>query len=108
MSDIFVMIRNQDNTALTSIDAIAFMTLLRQNSQLLAEEIVDLVYADAGFDDLPLGHYTVGVRHESVEPQEATCAVTIDAEDEVILLTFVYLEPERVLLGIRASTEKRL
>lgn len=108
MSDIFVMIRNQDNSALTSIDGIAFVTLLCQDGQVLAQEVVELIYADAGFDDLPLKAYTVVVRHERVEPQEVTYAVSINADDEVILLTFVYLEPERVLLRIQASVEKRL
>lgn len=71
MSDIFIMIRNQDNSALTSIDGIAFITLLRQDGQVLAEELVDLIYADAGFDDLPTGEYTVIVKHEQVQPTEA-------------------------------------
>jgi hypothetical protein len=108
MSDIFVMIRNQDNSALTSIDGTAFITLLRQDGQVLAEEIVELIYADAGFDDLPTGQYTVVVKHEQVQPTEATYDVIINAEDKVILLTFVYLEPERILLQIQASVESRL
>ncbi len=108
MSDIFVMIRNQDHSALTSIDGVAFITLLQQDGQVLTKEIVELIYADAGFDDLPPGQYTVVVKHERVEPKEAPYDVVINAEDEVILLTFVYLEPERVLLGIQASVEKRL
>lgn len=108
MSDIFVMIRNQDNIVLTSIDGIAFSTLLWQENRLLAEEEVELIYADAGFDDLPVGKYIVAVRHERVEPQEVTYDVAIASEDDVIMLTFVYLEPERVLMGVRASVEKRL
>lgn len=56
MSDIFVMIRNQDNSALTSIDGIAFVTLLCQDGQVLAQEVVELIYADAGFDDLLSRH----------------------------------------------------
>jgi hypothetical protein len=108
MSDIFIMIRNQANAALTSIEGIAFVTLLQQDGQVIAEEGVDLFYADAGFDDLPLGQYTVVVRHEQVEPTEAVYNVIIRAIDEVILLTFVYSEPERVLLRVEASTGKRL
>jgi len=108
MSDIFVMTRNQDNIALTSIDGIAFVALLLQAGQVLAEETVELIYADAGFDDLPVGLYTVIVRHEGVPPRSATRNVTISREDEVILLTFVYLEPERVLLRVQTAVEKRL
>ena len=108
MSDIFVMTRNQDNIALTSINGIAFVALLLQAGQVLAEETVELIYADTGFDDLPVGEYTVIVRHEGVEPRSATSNVTISREDQVILLTFVYLEPERVLLRVQTAVEKRL
>lgn len=108
MSDIFVMLREQHNVALTSIHGIPFVALLRQNGQILAAETVDLIYADAGFDDLPLGHYTVVVRHGDVEPPEVTYDVSIDTQDEVILLTFIYFEPEQILLDIQAAREKRL
>lgn len=108
MSDIFVMIRNQDNNALTSIDGIPFLSFLERDGQLIAEETIELIYADAGFDDLPIGEYTLGVWHERVEPQKATCPVDIKATDEVVLVTFVYLEPERVLLNTQRLVEKRL
>lgn len=108
MSDIFVMVRNQSNVAMTSVDGIAFVTLLTQTGRVVAEEIVDLFEADVNFDDLKQGKYTVVVRHESVEPRSASCNVTITDEDRVIMLTFVYLELERVLLRIQTSTEERL
>ncbi|MGL5065708.1 MAG: hypothetical protein ACRC62_37540 [Microcoleus sp.] len=108
MSDIFVMVRNQNNNAMTSVDGIAFVTLLSQEGRILAKETVDLFEADVNFDDLPLGQYSVAVRHERVEPPSATCDVTITKEDKVIMLTFVYLELERVLLSIQTSTEERL
>lgn len=108
MSDIFVLVRDQDNVALTSIGGIPFVALLRQNTQVLAKETVDLIYADAGFDDLPLGIYTVVVHHERVEPEEAAYDVVINTHDEVILLTFIYLEPEQILLHIQVAREKRL
>lgn len=108
MSDIFVVICNQENNALTSIDGIVFVALLEREGKVLAQETVDLIYADAGFDDLSVGQYTVVVRHDLVEPQATTYNVTINSEDEVILLTFIYLEPERVFLRIRAAVEKRL
>jgi hypothetical protein len=108
MSDIFVMIRNQSKVAMTSIDGIAFVTLLTQQGRVLTEETVDLFEADVNFDNLKQGKYTVVVRHEGVEPRSATCNVTITDEYQVIMLTFVYLELERVLLGIQTSTEERL
>lgn len=108
MSDIFVMVRNQNNIAMTSVDGIAFITLLNRDGRVLAEETVALMEADAGFDDLAAGQYTVIVRHELVEPRSAMWDVMIGNEDEVIILTFVYLEPERVLLCIIATVEERL
>jgi hypothetical protein len=108
MSDIFVMVRNQNNIAMTSVDGIAFITLLNRDGRILAEETVALMEADAGFDDLAAGQYTVIVRHELVEPRSAMWDVTIGNQDEVIILTFVYLEPERVLLRVLATVEERL
>ncbi|WP_416670602.1 hypothetical protein [Egbenema bharatensis] len=108
MSDIFVLVRDQDNVALTSIAGIPFVARLQQNGEILAAETVDLIYADAGFDDLPLGHYVVTLHHERVEPKDVSYEVKIDLSDEVILLTFVYLEPEQILLNVHAAREKRL
>ncbi|MEN9206361.1 MAG: hypothetical protein Q6J68_02100 [Thermostichales cyanobacterium SZTDM-1c_bins_54] len=108
MADIFVMIRSQENNILTSIDGEAFVTVLEQDGFVLATETVDLTHADAGFDDIPVGEYTVIVKHNGVEPAAAAYPVTVTAEDEVVLLTFTYLEPERVLLRVRSVTEKRL
>ena len=108
MSDIFILVRDQDNVALTSIGGIPFVARLQRNGEMLAEEVVDLIYADAGFDDLPSGNYTVVLQHNHVEPSNATYDVAITKPDDVILLTFVYLEPERILLNIQATLEKRL
>lgn len=108
MSDIFIMVRNQGNNALTSIGGIPFVTMLEQTGKILGTETVDLVYADAGFDDLPNGRYTVIVTHEKVKPQWVTHDVTIQDIDDVVLLTFIYCEPERVFQGVKATTEKRL
>lgn len=108
MSDIFVMVRSQSNNALTSIDGIPFVAFLYQSEQVVAKETIELVHADAGFDDLSPGHYTVVVKHERVEPSYATYDVPIHHDDEVILITFVYLEAERVLLRIQSAVEKRL
>ncbi len=108
MADIFVMVRSQDNYALTSMDGIPFTALLVQDGQVLAKEAVELIHADAGFDDLPIGHYAVVVAHERTEPQAAQTEITIQSDDEVIMVTLVYLEPERVLLRRHFSIEKKL
>ena len=93
---------------MTSVDGVAFATSLTQEGRVLAEETVDLFEADVDFDNLKQGKYTVVVGHEGVEPRSATCSVTITDEYQVIMLTFVYLELERVLLGIQTSIEERL
>ncbi|NJO40046.1 MAG: hypothetical protein HC769_09920 [Cyanobacteria bacterium CRU_2_1] len=102
------MIRTQDDVALTSIEGIAFVAFLTQQGRVLAEEPIELIFADAGFDDLPLAKYTVVVKHECVEPPEVAYDVTINAPDDVFFLKFIYLEPERVFLQIQAAVEKRL
>lgn len=107
------MVRSQANIALTSIEGIPFVAELRQNEQgfpvrVLAREVLDLIHADAGFDDLDPGAYTVVIRHQRVEPQDATAEVNLDDCDQVVLLTFVYLEAERVLLRVMSGIEKRL
>ena len=84
---------------------IAFATLLTQEGRLLAEETIDLFEADVNFYKLKKGKYTVVVTHEGFEPRSATCSVTNTDEYQVIMLTFVYLELERVLLGIQTLTE---
>jgi hypothetical protein len=113
MSDIFVMVRSQANIALTSVAGIRFVAELRHHVfgsgvEVLATEVLDLIHADAGFDDLKPGNYSVVIRHERVEPPEATVEVSIDACDQVVLLTFVYLEAEQVLLRIQSKIEQRL
>ncbi|MCU0543839.1 MAG: hypothetical protein MUE44_16950 [Oscillatoriaceae cyanobacterium Prado104] len=93
---------------MTSVDGVAFITLLTRDGRVLAEEKVDLIEADAGFDDLAPGQYTVVVKHDRIEPRSASLDVTLGNEDRVIVLTFVYLEPERVLLRILVAVEERL
>ncbi len=100
MSDVFISIRNQNGNALTSVGGIPFVANLKQDGQILAQQVVDLRFATAHFYDLPLGQYITSVRHELVSPQEANQDVTLSV-DELIQVVFVYLELERILLRIR-------
>ena len=108
MPDIFVMVRNQSNNALSSVGGVAFVTLLQQSDRLIDRQPVDWYYADASFDDLPLGEYAVIVAHDRVEPPIIKQIVRLVAPDDIVLLTFIYLEPERVFLRLETSIEKRL
>jgi hypothetical protein len=44
MADIFVMIRNQANNALTSIEGIPFVAFLEQEGKRIGEETIELIY----------------------------------------------------------------
>ena len=65
------------------------------------EQRVTLMHADAFFDRLAPGEYTAIVRHELVEPQVARFDVTIMTDTELLMIQFIYLEPELVLLSKR-------
>jgi len=99
MSDIFISIRNQNDNAMTSVDGVAFIAILRQDGTTLDRQTVELRYADAQFANIPPGEYTAVAYHESVNPPEASQDVTIGA-DELLQVKFIYLEPERQLLRI--------
>ena len=99
MSDIFISIRNQDDRAMTSVGGVAFLAILRQDGTAIARQTVSLRYAMAQFANLPPGNYTAIAFHESVNPQEASQEVTLVA-DELLQVTFTYLEPERQLLRV--------
>ena len=47
MSDIFVMIRNQNNVAMTSVDGIAFITLLTRDGRVAASTLARLEVEEA-------------------------------------------------------------
>ncbi|MFB2923742.1 hypothetical protein [Aerosakkonema funiforme] len=99
MSDIFISIRNQNGNAMTSVEGVAFIAILRQDGTVIDRQTVSLRYAEAQFADLPLAEYTAVAFHESVNPPEATQKVTL-AADEILQVRFIYLEPERQLLRI--------
>ncbi|MCT7975848.1 hypothetical protein [Laspinema olomoucense] len=99
MSDIFISIRNQNGYAMTSVEGVAFIALVRQDNIVLDRQTVSLRYAMAQFGNVPPGKYIAVAFHESVNPPEATQEVTL-AEDELLQVTFTYLEPERQLLRV--------
>ncbi|MCL1469539.1 hypothetical protein [Argonema antarcticum] len=99
MSDIFISIRNQNGNAMTSVEGVAFVAILRQDGTTVDRQTVSLRYAIAQFADLSPGEYIAAAFHESVNPPEATQKVTL-AADELLQVRFIYLEPERQLLRI--------
>ena len=72
MSDIFVSIRNQDEYAMTSVAGVAFVAILQQDGITLRQTPVDLFFANAQFENIPPGNYTVVAFHQSVNPLESS------------------------------------
>ncbi|MBR8826376.1 MAG: hypothetical protein DSM107014_00480 [Gomphosphaeria aponina SAG 52.96 = DSM 107014] len=101
MAAITIATRNQTGNALTSLGGIPFVTILPQGERLIDEQTVDLIYADAYFDNLTPGKYTAMVRHELVQPALTLYDFEIMTDSELTSILFNYLEPERVLLNIR-------
>lgn len=100
MSDIYVIIRNQENRAMTSVEGIPVIALARRQDNLIYDEqSVGLRFADAHFYNLPLDTYTVIARHPLLNPTEAMQNVALKA-GELVTVRFVYLELELQLLRI--------
>ena len=102
MSDLFITIRNQNDNAMTSIEGVAFVAIIKQDGSILDRKTVGLRYADAQFPNLPPGKYTAVAFHQAVNPLEASETVIL-AEDELLEVRFIYLEPERQLLKTRIN-----
>ena len=100
MSDIFITIRNQNENAMTSVDGVIFVAILKQDGTVVGQKSVNLRYADAQFANLEPGQYTAIAFHQSVNPPEASSFVTL-LEDELLEVRFIYLEPERQLLRVK-------
>lgn len=99
MSDIFITIRNQNDNAMTSVDGMAFVAILKQDGSIVDRKLVGLRFADAQFPNMPPGQYTAIAFHESVNPPSASQEVTLLAS-ELLDVRFQYLEPERQLLRV--------
>jgi hypothetical protein len=100
MSDIYVTIRTHENRAMTSVEGIPIIALVRKQDRLVYDEQpVSLRFADAHFYNLPLDTYTVIARHPLLNPIEAMQNIELKA-GELVTVRFVYLEPERQLLRI--------
>lgn len=63
MSDIFITIRNQNENAMTSVDGVIFVAILKQDGTVVGQKSVNLRYADAQFANLEPGKYTAVAFH---------------------------------------------
>ncbi|MGV0026151.1 hypothetical protein [Phormidesmis priestleyi] len=68
MPDLYVVVRNQDDVAMSSIEGELLMIALLQDEILLHTQPVDLFLAEVLFFNLPVGRYQVMAVHQSVNP----------------------------------------
>ncbi|MGA7934465.1 MAG: hypothetical protein WCA35_13035 [Kovacikia sp.] len=66
--ELYVVIRNQDDVAMSSIEGELLTILLLQDGVLLHTQPVDLFLAEVLFFNLPVGRYQVVAIHPSVNP----------------------------------------
>ncbi|KAM3097209.1 hypothetical protein ACKFKG_08905 [Phormidesmis sp. 146-35] len=100
MPDLYVVIRNQDDVAMSSIEGELLTVFLLQDEILLHIQPVDLFLAEVLFFNLPIGRYQVMARHPLVNPTQAQQPVQIEPQTAVIGVRFIYSEPERQLLRV--------
>lgn len=100
MPDLYVVIRNQDNVAMSSIEGELLTILLLQDGVLLHTQLVDLFLAEVLFFNLPVGRYQVVAVHPSVNPAQVQQTVQIVPQTAVMGVRFIYSEPERQLLRV--------
>jgi hypothetical protein len=98
--DLYVVIRNQDNVAMSSIEGELLTILLLQDGVLLHTQLVDLFLAEVLFFNLPVGRYQVVAVHPSVNPAQVQQTVQIVPQTAVMGVRFIYSEPERQLLRV--------
>ncbi|EDX78008.1 hypothetical protein MC7420_7746 [Coleofasciculus chthonoplastes PCC 7420] len=104
MSDILIMIRNEAGVAMTSVEGEAIIALVKKDELIYDEQPVNLRFADAHFYNLPLGTYLAVAKHPALNPPEAEQEVTLTVR-EILVVRYIYLEPERQLLTIQVTSE---
>ena len=106
MSYIIVVIRNEQQVVMPSVDGELVIVLLTSDGQFVDQQPVRLTTADVIFAGLPTGRYTVIARHPSLNPTEARQDITL-AENVMVGVRYFYAEAERQLLRIEIL-ERRL
>ncbi|MCY7274546.1 MAG: hypothetical protein LH702_12630 [Phormidesmis sp. CAN_BIN44] len=96
--DLYVVARNQDDVAMSSVEGELLTIALLQDEILLHTQPADLFLAEVLFFNLPVGRYQVMAVHEAVNPAQAQQTVQINSQTVVIGVRFIYSEPERQLL----------
>lgn len=100
MSDILIVIRNEAGVAMTSIEGVAVIALVKKDGLIYDEQPVNLRFADAHFYNLPLGNYIAVAKHSELNPSEAEQEIEL-SDRELLEVRYIYLEVERQLLTIQ-------
>lgn len=104
MSDIYVVIRNQADVAMSSLEGELLVVMLTTEGIVYRQTTASLRVAAAFFRNIPSGQYSVIVRHSALDPTEARFDIRLP-ENTVFGIRFVYDEPKHQLL--RIETEMR-
>lgn len=100
MPDLYVVIRNQDDVAMSSIEGELLTIGLLQDGFLLHTQPVDLFLAEVLLFNLPAGRYQVVAAHPLLNPAQAQQTVQITPQTAVMGVRFIYSEPEQQLLRV--------
>jgi len=101
MADIYVVIRNQNNVAMASINGEIIVVLVAVNYQILAQSRVSLS-AIAVFLNVPEGSYSIISRHPDLTPTEARYDTDI-TETTILGVRFIYNEITKQLINIETE-----
>lgn len=105
MAEVYVVIRSQDNVAMSSVNGEIIVVLVAVDYQILAQSSVSLTSASVVFRDVPAGSYSIVSRHPDLIPTEARYDTDI-TEKSILGIRFIYNEVARQLINI--ETEVRL
>jgi hypothetical protein len=102
VSDIYVVIRNQLETAMSSVDGEFLVVMLTVEGIVYRQTNASLRVAAALFQNIAAGSYSILIRHRSLIPTEARCDLVLP-EQAIFGVRFIYDEPNRRLLGIETE-----
>jgi hypothetical protein len=106
LSYIITVIRNDRGVSMSSVEGELIIVLLAADGQVLAQQPVRLMVADAIFAGLPAGNYTIIVRHSFLQPTEARQDIVLK-KNTMLGLKYIYAESTRTLESVEII-ERRL
>jgi hypothetical protein len=104
LSDIIVVIRNEQGAGMSSIEGDPVIVLLTSEGIAIDQQPVMLRSAVAIFANLPAGFYTVIARHPLLSPTEARQDIVLQRQ-QMSGIKFIYAEPDRQLVRIELQEE---